>query len=129
MKKLIPILLILGLLLSACGGNQPVETSPSTENLPAVSETENGGEGEGVLDPSTEIRYLLVKMIVTNAQGEELWGREYSYDTTGFCTQEREYSNIGSASYSRVNSPDHLNRIGSSVFTELDGSQYTVVYT
>ena len=73
--------------------------------------------------------YLIVKMIATNDAGQELWGTDYSYDDTGFCTQEREYSNIGSASYSRVNSPDMLGRIGSSLFTEADGSQYTVFYT
>lgn len=130
MKRILPLILILLLLLSACGNEEPAETTLGTEaSQPTASETLSGGEGEGVLDPTTEIRYLLVKMIVTNADGEELWGREYSYDNTGFCTQEREYSNIGSASYSRVNSPDPLNRIGSSVFTELDGSQYTAVYT
>lgn len=130
MKKIIPIILVLLLLLSACGNEEPAETTlGAEESQPTASETLSGGEGEGILDPTTEIRYLLVKMIVTNDAGEELWGREYSYDETGFCTQEREYSNIGSASYSRVNSPDILGRIGSSIFTELDGSQYSVFYT
>jgi hypothetical protein len=128
MKKLIPVLMILCLLLCACGKEQSTETEPdSQQTVPATGET--GGEGEGILDPTTEIRYLIVKKIVTNDQGEELWGTEYSYDDTGFCTQEREYSNVGSGAYSRVNSPDALNRIGTSVFTELDGSQYTVTYT
>lgn len=132
MKRLFAMIIALMLLLSACGKEEPNQTEIQTqpkETDAAVIETENSGEGEGVLDPTTEVRYLLVKMIVTNDQGEELWGREYSYDDTGFCTLEREYSNIGSASYTRYNSPDHLNRIGSSVFTELDGSQYTVTYT
>lgn len=128
MKKMIPVILALLLLLSACGSNETVETTP-TGSTPTESETLSGGEGEGVLDPTTEIRYLLVKEIVTNADGEELWGTEYTYDDNGFCTREREYSNIGSASYSRVNSPDPLGRIGSSIFTELDGSQYTVYYS
>lgn len=130
MKKLIPIILILSLLLSACGAKEPIESTPDTQaTQPTVTETVNTGEGEGVLDPTTEIRYLIVKKIVTNEAGQELWGTDYTYDETGFCTQEREYSNIGSAAYSRTNTPDHLNRIGSSVFTELDGSKYTVTYT
>ena len=130
MKKLIPILMILCLLLCACGKEESAETTQAPqESMPASQETTNGGEGEGILDPTTEIRYLIVKKIVTNDQGQELWGTEYTYDDTGFCTHEREYSNIGSGSYSRTNSPDAMNRIASSLFTQLDGSQYTVTYT
>ena len=130
MKKIIALSLAMLLLLSGCGKDEPTESAPDTQGAePSVTETVNTGEGEGVLDPTTEIRYLIVKKIVTNDQGQELWGTDYSYDDTGFCTQEREYSNIGSASYSRVNSPDVMGRIGSSLFTEADGSQYTVTYT
>ena len=130
MKRIFALILTLMLLLCACGNEQPAETTNGAqESVPSASETLSSGEGEGVLDPTTEIRYLIVKKIVTNDQGEELWGTEYSYDSTGFCTYEREYSNIGSAAYSRTNSPDMLGRIGSSLFTELDGSQYTVTYT
>lgn len=129
MKRILPLILILLLLLSACGKDEPDPTTLGCEETrPTAGET-LGGEGEGVLDPETEFIYKLVKMIVTNDQGQELWGREYSYDEGGFCIQEREYSNIGSAAYSRVNTPDALSRIGSSVFTELDGSQYTAIYT
>ncbi len=129
MKRILPFILALMFLLSACGKETPAETTNIPQESTAAGETFSNGEGEGVLDPDTQILYLIVKKIVTNDQGEELWGTEYSYDDTGFCTHEREYSNIGSASYSRVNSPDALGRIGSSVFTELDGSQYTVTYT
>ena len=130
MKKILALLLALSLLLCGCGRENPAETTLTPEETAASTlETENSGEGEGILDPTTEIRYLIVKKIVTNDAGQELWGTDYSYDDTGFCTQEREYSNIGSASYSRVNSPDMLGRIGSSLFTEADGSQYTVFYT
>ena len=132
MKKILALLLALSLLLCGCGKADPnqteIQTQPQETAAPTV-ETENSGEGEGILDPTTEIRYLIVKKIVTNDAGQELWGTDYSYDDTGFCTQEREYSNIGSAAYSRVNSPDMLGRIGSSLFTEADGSQYTVFYT
>lgn len=130
MKKILALLLALSLLLCGCGRENPAETTLTPEETAAPTlETENSGEGEGILDPTTEIRYLIVKKIVTNDAGQELWGTDYSYDDTGFCTQEREYSNIGSASYSRVNSPDMLGRVGSSLFTEADGSQYTVFYT
>ena len=130
MKKILALILALSLLLCGCGRENPAETTLTPEETAAPTlETENSGEGEGILDPTTEIRYLIVKKIVTNDAGQELWGTDYSYDDTGFCTQEREYSNIGSASYSRVNSPDMLGRIGSSLFTEADGSQYTVFYT
>ena len=130
MNRFFALLLALSLLLCGCGRENPAETTLTPEETAAPTlETENSGEGEGILDPTTEIRYLIVKKIVTNDAGQELWGTDYSYDDTGFCTQEREYSNIGSASYSRVNSPDMLGRIGSSLFTEADGSQYTVFYT
>jgi hypothetical protein len=130
MKRIFALTLALMLLLSACGKEEPNQTTDNPQQTaPAASETVSGGEGEGVLDPTTEIRYLIVKKIVTNDQGQELWGTEYTYDDTGFCTHEREYSNIGSGAYSRVNSPDVLGRIGSSLFTGLDGSQYTVTYS
>lgn len=130
MKKIIALSLALLLLLCGCGKEDSIETEsiPQQTGAPTV-EAENSGEGEGILDPTTEIRYLIVKKIVTNDAGQELWGTEYTYDDTGFCTHEREYSNIGSASYSRTNSPDALNRIASSLYTQLDGSQYTVTYT
>ena len=130
MKRMLPLILTLLLLLSACGEKEPVESTPEIqEPQPSVTETVNTGEGEGILDPTTEIRYLIVKKIVTNDAGQELWGTDYSYDDTGFCTAEREYSNIGSPAASRINTPDALGRIGTSVFTEQDGSQYTVTYT
>ena len=130
MKKLISLILVLLLLLTACGGKKPEQTNPTGgTDAPRPTETQAPTDSEGVLDPTTEIRYLLVKMIVTNDLGQELWGREYSYDENGFCTGEREYSNIGAAPYSRVNTPDALGRIGTSTFTEADGSQYTITYT
>lgn len=130
MKKIIPVMLVLLLLLSACGGKKPEQTNPTGgADVPQITETQTPTDSEGVLDPTTEIRYLLVKMIVTNDLGQELWGRDYTYDENGFCTQEREYSNIGAAPYSRVNAPDALGRIGTSIFTEADGSQYTITYT
>ncbi len=130
MKRILPLILALLLLLCACSNEEPAQTTQGTqETNSAVSESVSNGEGEGVLDPTTEIRYLLVKQIVTNDQGQELWGTEYSYDDTGFCTHEREYSNIGAGAFSRVNSPDALGRIASSLFTGQDGSQYTVTYT
>ena len=130
MKKIISLILILMLLLSACGGKKPEQTNPTGgADVPQITETQAPTDSEGVLDPTTEIRYLLVKMIVTNDLGQELWGRDYTYDENGFCTQEREYSNIGAAPYSRVNAPDALGRIGTSTFTEADGSQYTITYT
>ena len=130
MKKIIALSIALLLLLSACGGKEPAESTPEIqEPQPSVTETVNTGEGEGVLDPSTELRYLIVKKIVTNEQGQELWGTDYSYDETGFCTAEREYSNIGSPAANRINTPDAQGRIGTSVFTEQDGSRYSVTYT
>ena len=111
MKKFLPILLVLLLLLTGCGNDKPVETDPAGEDTPIATNPE---DAEGILDPATEIRYLLAKMIVTNDAGQELWGREYGYDETGFCIQEREYSNIAGSAYSRVNTPDALGRIGNS---------------
>ena len=136
MKRILPLILALLLLLSACGNEQPEETTlggskdpAATTEVPDTAGSEATGDAEGILDPDTEVIYCLVKMIVTNDQGQELWGREYTYDNTGFCVSEREYSNIGAAAYSRVNTPDVLGRIESSVFTESDSSTYTVSYT
>ena len=131
MKKMIPLILILCLLLSGCGKEEPSAgtTLPPQQSQPALQETASPTDAEGILDPDTQIIYCLVKMIVTNDQGQELWGRDYTYDDTGFCISEREYSNIGATSYSRVNTPDMLGRIESSVFTESDSSTYTVTYT
>ena len=126
MKRILSLILIFLLLLTGCGNDKPVETDPAGEDTPIATNPE---DAEGILDPTTEIRYLLAKMIVTNDQGQELWGREYGYDETGFCIQEREYSNIAGSAYSRVNTPDALGRIGISVYTEPDGSQYTITYT
>ena len=130
MKRIFALILALALLLCGCGKETPTETTPATQDSGSlIQEESTGAEEEGILDPTTEIRYLIVKKIVTNDAGQELWGTEYTYDETGFCTHEREYSNIGSASYSRVNSPDARNRVASSLYTQLDGSQYTVTYT
>lgn len=130
MKKIIALSLVLLLLFCGCGKAEPAETIlGGNETQTNPTETVSGGEGEGILDPTTEIRYLIVKMIATNDAGQELWGIEYSYDDAGFCTQERKYSNIGYDSYSRTNTSDALNRIASSLFIQPDGSQYTVRYT
>lgn len=130
MKRFFALTLVLCLLLCGCRKEEPVESTPDTQSTqPSFTETVNTGEGEGILDPTTEIRYLIVKKIVTNDAGQELWGTDYSYDETGFCTAEREYSNIGSPAANRVNTPDPMGRIGTSVFTEQDGSRYTVTYT
>lgn len=130
MKKLIPIMLVLLLLLSACGGDEPAETTGINGGESSQpTETVSSEDPEGILDPDTKIIYCLVKMIVTNDAGQELSGREYTYDETGFCTGERQYSNIGGAANTRVNTPDSEGRIGSSEFTEPDGTQYTITYT
>lgn len=131
MKRILPfILALMLLLLSACGNEAPAETTLGSDETQAnPTETVSGVEGEGILDPTTEIRYLIVKKVVTNEAGQELWGTEYSYDSTGFCTLERKYSNIGYDAYSRTNSPDALGRIASSLYTVPDGSQYAVTYT
>lgn len=130
MKRILPVILILLLLLCACGKEEPAETTLGVqETLPTAGETVSGGEGEGVLDPDTKIIYCLVKWIVTNDQGQELSGRELSYDDTGFCTFERQYSNIGGAAYTRINTPNEQGLIGKSEYTEPDGTQYTVEYT
>lgn len=130
MKKIIPVILILLLLLSACGKDEPIQTTPTgTEGIPTGSETVNGGEGEGILDPTTEIRYLIVKMIVTNDAGQELSGTEYTYDDTGFCVSQRQYSNIGGAGYTCLNTPGANGLVARSDYTEPDGTAYTVEYT
>ena len=93
MNRIFALTLALCLLLCGCGREAPAETTlGGSETQATPTETLSGGEGEGILDPTTEIRYLIVKKIVTNDAGQELWGTEYSYDDTGFCTHEREYS-------------------------------------
>ena len=53
MKKFLPILLVLLLLLTGCGNDKPVETDPAGEDTPIATNPE---DAEGILDPTTEIR-------------------------------------------------------------------------
>ena len=93
MKRIFALFLALMLLLSACGKDEPVGTTNGTQETtaPSVSESVSNGEGEGVLDPDTEIRYLIVKKIVTNDQGEELWGTEYTFNDKGQYLTLKQY--------------------------------------
>lgn len=128
MKRIIVLLLMLSLLLCACGKEQPDQTTPAPrETLPAPSETVNE-EVEGVLDPDTQVIYLLVRTIVTNDAGQELSGKEFAYNDQGFCVSERSYSNIGDSGYTCLHTPDGQGRLSSSAYTEPDGTQYTVEY-
>lgn len=128
MKRILPIILALALMLCACGKEAPAETTQpaapaAPETLPAETQ-----EAEGILDPNTRIVYLLVRTIVTNDAGQELSGKEFAYDSQGFCVSERQYSNIGGAGYTCLHTPDAQGRILSSAYTEPDGSQYTIDY-
>jgi len=130
MKRIFALLLVLSLLLSACGKEEPSqkETNPQ-ETLPPASETLSRGEEEGIADPDTKIVYLLVRSTVTNDAGQELSGKEFAYDDRGFCVSERQYSNVGDMGYTCLHTPDAQGRLCSSVYTEPDGTQYTIDYT
>ena len=130
MKRILVLILALSLLLCGCGKEQPGQTQPDLqETLPAPSETAGSEEVEGILDPDTQVIYLLVRTIVTNDAGQELSGKEFAYDDRGFCVSERSYSNIGDSGYTCLHTPDSQGRLISSAYTEPDGSQYTVDYT
>lgn len=124
MKRLLPIILTLLLLLTACGGDGGAETTG------AASEPTYSNEGpEGILDEKdTETVYLLVRMTSLEEDGTERWHREYEYDENGFLVSEREVSSAGTVTYSKQNTPDENGNIGTSEVTEQSGAQYTVKY-
>ena len=130
MKRFFVLLLVLSLLLCACGREQPEQTEPAPQQTePIPSETVHSGEAEGILDPDTRIVYLLVRSVVTNDAGQELSGKEFAYDDRGFCVSERQYSNVGGSGYTCLHTPDSQGRLAASAYTEPDGTQYTIEYT
>lgn len=126
MKRLIPIILTLLLLLSACGGEDVTETTPNATQQPTSSIT----GPEGILEEKeTETVYKLAKMTVMGETGEVRWYREYVYDENGFCMEEHETNNFGEMTYRRANTPDDQGRTAESHITEFGGRSYTIKYT
>lgn len=126
MKRLLPIILSLLLLLTACGGEDVTETTGNASEQPTYS---NEGP-EGILEEKdTETVYKIAKMTVMNENGEIRWYREYVYDENGFCMEEHETSNQGELTYRRANTADDLGRTAESQVTEFGGRSYTIKYS
>lgn len=105
MKRLIPLILAF-LLLTACGGQEPEETTVPTTTASTTqtkpSATEDTGP-EGVLEnKDTQTVYLLTRMSVLDDSGSESWYREYEYNGLGQKAEEFEYTNTGDLSYRSV---------------------------
>lgn len=100
MKRMIPLLLTLLLLLCACGRVKDVPETTGTfpiETTAAPTET----SPEGVSEEDTETIFVLTKMTVMDSSGVESWHREYDYDENGFRTAEREISGTGETVYEK----------------------------
>lgn len=125
MKKLILFILIMTLLLCGCGGDPQETTSGGNAN--------HGwsGEGpEGILDEKETVTvYQVVSMTLRDAEGNLVLRREYSYDETGFCTEEYEETATGELHFRRVNTPDDRGNIKSSEISEFGGRNYEIRYT
>lgn len=124
MKKMILLVFVL-LLLCGCGG-EPQETTGGTESTHGWS-----GEGpEGILDEKETVTvYKVVTMTMRDAGGNVVLHREYSYDETGFCTEEYEETAAGELHFRRVNTPDGRGNIASSEISEFGGRNYEIRYT
>lgn len=128
MKRILPWILVLALLLCGCGGEGNESTGPAGSG--ASGETQSTEAPEGILEEKeTNTVYKLVVMTVMNENGEELRRVEYTYDDFGFCTAEQEYSNIGGGTCSRVHTSDGSGLPVDTLVTEADGSQYKIAYT
>lgn len=127
MKRIIPFLLTVVLLLGGCGNEGSEET---TQQPTQTQEPTYSNEGpEGILDENApHTVYKLVRMVSLNENGIEQWHREYFYDADGFCTEEVEISNTGAVSYRHVNTPDASGNIASTLLTDSVGLSYTIQY-
>lgn len=133
MKKTIPLILVLLLLFSACGGSgsEPESTDGTGETvLTDPSETYSNEGPEGFLEEKeTETVYKIVKMTVMNEDGTLRWYREYVYDETGFCTEEYETNSNGEMTYRRANTADGNGYPLESQISEFGGRNYTMKFT
>lgn len=100
MKKSLVMLMLLSLLLCACGKEEAVpETAPMDTAAPTEYVEEITTDPEAIMDPEditepaeTETVIRLVRTSVLNERGEEMLYREYSYDEYGRQTEIWEYS-------------------------------------
>ena len=126
MKRLFPVILILLLLLSGCGGEDVAETTAPGETVPP---TYSNDGPEGVLDENVPTTvYKLVRMVSLDDKGLEQWHREYFYDASGFLTGEMEVSSTGTVTYRKSNTPNEAGLVAASDVTEAGGLSYTVTY-
>lgn len=138
MKKVISILLILMLLLTACSGEptpQPTD-APTEATLPATGETAGATEAptdqgpEGVTDPpgDTVTVYVLTRMAQLDETGGERWHREYEYDHLGRKSAESEYDSAGSLTYRQVFTYDDAGLCTASELTQGNAPAMTTTY-
>jgi hypothetical protein len=125
MKKMISLIIVLLLLLCGCGG-EPQETTGTPDSTHGWS-----GEGpEGILDEKETVTvYQVVSMTMRDTTGNMVLRREYSYDETGFCTEEYEETAAGELHFRRVNTPDGRGNIATSEISEFGGRNYEIRYT
>lgn len=128
MKKIIPFLLVVLLLLAACTAEDPAQTTDPSAETAAPTYSNEGPEG--ILDENApQTIYKLVRVVSLDENGLEQWHREYIYDANGFCTEETEVSSAGTVTYRQVNTPNEAGLLGSCQVTDVSGLAYTIEYT
>lgn len=138
MKKAISILLILMLLLTACGGETGSQTTevPTEATLPGSGETVPATEAtadqgpEGVTDPpgDTVTVHVLTRMAQLDETGSQRWHREYEYDHLGRKAAESEYDSTGSLTYRQVFTYDEAGLCTASELHQGDAPVVTTTY-
>lgn len=137
MKKYIPIILVLLLLLTACGKEEAEQTTIPTTAAPTIqTEPPATEDPEGILEEKdTETVYLLARMSVLDENGQEIRYREYEYNEKGQLAEEFEYSE-NTLSYRTVYTYDESGRCTTMQTHHMDyfepekvASRITITYT
>lgn len=132
MKKTVPFLIALCLLLCGCGAEEKNDTGKlvldPTECTEATVATEVPEGQEAVTEPTEAAQTQTVtrqtRMASLDENGAELWSRTYEYDSQGRLCGEREVDSTGAETYSAVITYDEEGR--TTTYTQSDGSGYSI---
>lgn len=113
MKKYVPILLLLCLLLSACGAaaepTEVLETSPATTAAPAPETTQPTTEPKPVYEKQTV--YLCTLETMTQYETGSVFTTAHAYDENGMRTESWRVESDGSKGYTTVYTYDEAGNL------------------